>query len=110
MNNEEAKIQVQIIKLLQSEKIYFFAVNNEAHGRNAKQQMQLMSMGLRPGVSDLIVFPNYGNIIFVEVKTPTGKQSDSQKRFQARVEALGFQYHIVRSVDDVRNVIANYNK
>ncbi len=77
MNNAEAKIQCQIVKWLQDHGYYFFAVNNEAHGRSAVQQMQMVSMGLRAGVSDMVIF-NGNKIIFCEVKDEKGKQSDKQ--------------------------------
>jgi len=103
--NTEALIQVEIVKYLQSEKIYFFAVSNEAHGRSKIQQMQLVTMGLRAGVSDLIVWLG-SRTLYIEVKAPKGKQSDRQKKFQKKCEDSGREYFLVYSVDDVKNIIA----
>lgn len=67
-------------------------------------QMKFISTGLMGGVSDLIVlFPN--KCIFVECKTKIGKQSDKQKDFQQIVEALGFEYWLVRSLEDFKTKI-----
>ena len=61
--------------------------------------------GLKKGVADThILFPN-GKIIFVEFKTPTGTQRPEQKEFQLQVEALGFKYYIVRSVEQFKEII-----
>ena len=104
MKFEEAKIQCAIIQYLQLRHIYAFSVPNE---RKASPQTmgRLISAGLRSGVSDLILW--IGPLtIYMEVKTPTGKQSESQKRFQKRCEETGRIYVIVRSVDDVEKVLA----
>ena len=48
------------------------------------------------GVSDVIaVMPN--RVIFFEFKTEIGKQSEKQKHFQKDIEALGYEYYIIRS-------------
>lgn len=57
-----------------------------------------------PGGSDLIgVFR--GRAIFVEIKTPTGRQSPEQKTFEQLVQGKGGIYVIVRSIDDARALI-----
>ncbi len=70
---------------------------------------QFISMGLRPGVGDLIVWWPTG-IGYVEVKAPTGRQSENQKHFQARCKEYGVPYDLVRSVEDVQRLIAIYKK
>ena len=66
--------------------------------------MRKIATGLKSGASDLIVlFPN--RVIFCEVKTPTGTQSEAQKDFQEQVENLGFEYILVRSLLDFQNKI-----
>lgn len=59
-----------------------------------------------PGVADLtVVIPN--KVIFFELKSKTGRQSVEQIEFMNKVESLGFDYHIVRSVDDFIEIIEN---
>jgi len=101
---KEAKIQAEIVKWLQSEKFWFCSIPNEAAAGNKVRQMQLVAMGLRKGAPDLLLFHRSGAIC-LEVKTPTGRQSDAQRRFQSRVEDLGYRYFVVRSVEDVKNVL-----
>lgn len=103
----EESIQRQIVQYLELMGIFFFSVPNEnaGGGKGAMIRMQMYrAMGLRPGVSDLVVIlPS--RIVFLEVKTATGRQSEHQRRFEARVKELGFEYYVVRSVDDVSKVL-----
>jgi len=101
MRHDESKIQVSICQWLQENGYYFFAVSNEAAGSNQVRSMQFVSMGLRAGVSDLVVVLPAGRVVFLEVKAPDGVQSDKQKKFQARVESMGHRYFIAKSVQDV---------
>ena len=86
----------------------FFSVPNElgGHGKAAMlRTARLKRIGLRPGVADLVVMLPGGKVVFVEVKTKTGRQSENQKDFQEKCFDLGFAYHLVRSVEDVQNCL-----
>jgi len=72
--------------------------------RNIKEALLLKATGVVAGVSDLIIV-RLNEIIFVEVKTEIGKQSDKQKQFQQTVETLGFKYLLVRSLEDFKSQI-----
>lgn len=74
-----------------------FSVPNE--GKDAKEQAYKKSLGMISGVSDMILIRN-NEVIFVEVKTETGKQSENQIKFQKKVELLGFRYIVVRNIED----------
>ena len=76
-----------------------FSVPNESS--NVKEQMYKKSLGLIAGISDLIVITK-NEVIFVEVKTQTGRQSKKQKEFQSKVETLGYKYLLVRSLEDFK--------
>ena len=58
-----------------------------------------------PGESDLTLFTRTGQTIFIEVKTPVGRQSKKQKHFQNVVESFGFRYMIMRSVGDAKKLL-----
>lgn len=70
--------------------------------RNKREAAKFKATGLIAGVSDLIILKPV-ETIFIEVKTEKGKQSDVQKIFEQKVNALGFRYVIVRSLDDFKN-------
>ncbi len=55
------------------------------------------------GVPDIIVV-HVGRPYFLEVKRPGSYQSAEQKEFQARAEAAGALYAVVRSIDDVQKL------
>ena len=44
-------------------------------------------------------------VLFVEFKSETGKQSPEQVAFQARVEAQGCRYVIIRSVEELMELV-----
>lgn len=64
--------------------------------RNPIEAINMKKSGVLPGVSDLIIVANQ-RVLFVEMKTKTGRQSENQKLFQSNVERLGFEYKICRS-------------
>lgn len=66
--------------------------------------MNRKAVGLVAGVADTI-FLWRGKVLLIEFKTPTGRQSAKQKEWQARVEAQGFRYYIVRSLEDFQELI-----
>jgi hypothetical protein len=104
MKHDESRIQYDICQWLQTNGFFFFSVPNEATGRTAVQQMRLIAMGLRPGAADLVVVLP-GSVVFMEVKDETGTQSKQQINFQEKVQSLGHKYFIVRSVEDVKNLL-----
>ena len=61
--------------------------------------------GLPSGFSDLLVLGHHGDVYFVEVKSPSGKQRDDQKQFQNIVESRGFIYKIVYSAKDLEKFL-----
>jgi hypothetical protein len=74
--------------------------------RNKSEAMKLKATGLLAGVSDLIIIqPN--KILFVEVKTSSGIQSDKQKDFERKVTDNGFKYILVRSLEDFKKFFVN---
>ena len=76
-----------------------FSVPNES--KSKKETLQKISIGMLPGVSDLIII-NQSEVIFVEVKTDIGKQSPRQIEFELSVKKLGYRYLLVRSLEDFK--------
>lgn len=63
-----------------------------------------------PGLSDLTLYAAGGKTIFIEIKTPAGRQSKQQKRFQTAVEKLGYEYIIMRSVEEAEKLCLRLQK
>ncbi len=81
-----------------------FAVPNDSSSK--EETMRKLATGMLGGVSDLIIIkPN--KVIFVEIKTQTGTQQPNQKQFEADVKLLGFEYHLVRSFEQFKQLFAN---
>ena len=106
----ESKIQAEIYKWFHNNyclkfhnpRCVIFSVPNEREG--AKEMMFLKSTGLLSGVSDLIVvIPN--KVLFVELKTAISRQQPNQKDFEDRVSNLGFEYHLIRSLEEFQQLI-----
>ena len=106
--------------------VVYWATANE---RKAKPQHMafLKLMGMKSGVADMTFIYNDGQLrnLYVEFKRPAtyklgkrgnmiqdqsaGVQSESQREFQADVEAVGATYHLVDNLDDFIALMEQYN-
>lgn len=57
-------------------------------------------VGVYRGITDLIAAKD-GRVLFIELKTARGRQSEHQKKFQSDIEAHGGEYVLCRGVDDL---------
>jgi len=79
----------------------------EAGPRGAKRQSILVGMGVHAGFADLIVISG-SRVLFLEVKSETGRLRKSQEVFRDTVCAQGFGWALVRSVDDALGALADH--
>lgn len=77
--------------------------------RNRLEAVNMKRSGVLAGVSDLIIVAARA-VLFVEMKTKTGRQSENQKTFQSNIERLGFEYKICRSLSSFQLTIENWLK
>jgi hypothetical protein len=102
----EDKIQQEIIMYYRNtfQRVYkdclIFSIPNGGL-RDKRTAMLMKSTGLLSGAADLVVI-YFGTLVFVELKTETGIQSEEQKVFAQRVRDCGFDYHLVRSLLDFK--------
>ena len=61
-------------------------------------------LGCVKGIADLVAMKD-GRTCWIEIKTPSGRQSDYQVAFERAIVAHGGQYRVVRSVDDVADLL-----
>jgi len=107
MTETERKIQQDIYKWFWNNYCLKFHNPREImyHVPNeGRDHSHLVDIGLYPGCSDLI-FTLKGQHYYCEVKTPTGKQSPNQIKFQAHVQQSGYKYFLVRSLEDFKNTL-----
>jgi hypothetical protein len=111
MTHEESKLQRQCVQWfrLQFPQLVLFAIPNG--GRRGKVEAAIMKgEGVLAGVADLfLMLPSMEyNGLFIEMKTPDGKQSFGQREFERKAKENDYAYKICRSVDEFRDVILAY--
>lgn len=108
----EADAQRAIVKALRvvlpRGAIVHHAANEVTSGnpRAKLRQAVLVGMGVHPGFADLIVLSG-GRVLFLEVKSKTGRLSPPQVAFRDTVQAQGFAWALVRSVEDALGALAD---
>jgi hypothetical protein len=75
--------------------------------RGAKRQAILQGMGVHAGFADLIVLSE-GRVMFLELKSSKGRLTPAQQAFRDAVEAQGFAWALVRSLDDALGALADH--
>lgn len=60
--------------------------------------------GLQKGRADM-VFYYHGIATMIELKTEDGYQSKEQKEWQYQIEKSGFQYYVIRSLEEFQTLI-----
>jgi len=99
----EAEIQAAIVKALSQLGFLVIHVPNQATWGRYRYS------GLLPGAPDLIVI-GHNRIYFMEVKRHNGKQSPAQMAVQQMIEERGFDYYVVRSLDDALSIVGYATK
>ena len=115
MAHKESAIQrscVQWFRLQYPElRLLLFAVPNGG-GRSKIEASIMKGEGVVSGVSDLILLvPNEkAHALCIEMKTPskTSRQSDNQKKWATAARDNGYDYAVVRSLDEFRWVVNDY--
>jgi hypothetical protein len=79
----------------------------QAGPRGAKRQAILTGMGVHPGFADLVVLCE-GRLLFLELKSHKGQLTPAQRAFRDAVQAQGFGWALVRSLDDALGALADY--
>jgi hypothetical protein len=72
--------------------------------RNAVAGAMLKKLGMRAGVSDLILFHN-GELFALELKAPKGRESIEQMEFQSEIRLAGGFTSVSTGLDEALNVL-----
>lgn len=109
--NPEAELQRVVVHTLRlvlpRGAIVHASINEErAGGEQARRRQGIaVGMGVHPGFSDLLVI-SAGRVLFLELKSKRGTLSDAQREFRDAVQAQGFGWALVRSLDDALAAVA----
>ena len=108
---KESEIQSAIIDYLkildQQGTLFFHRSNNNTVYDPIGKRFRSLAKGQKKGFPDILVL-FHGKCIGIEVKTDTGRQSKEQKEIEKSFLKQGFEYYVVRSLDDVKNVLGDY--
>lgn len=87
----------------------FFAVGNGGK-RNAWTAKIMKDEGVRAGVADLILLIPQGGYaaLCIEMKTPIGKQSDEQKKFEKACKEYKSKYVVCHSLEEFQMEVRKY--
>ena len=99
----ESSIQSTLIDYLTRKKHFIIRLNNipptqMVHGQRVFRRMPKGSI---KGLPDIAVITDGGYVVWLEVKSSTGKQSPEQKEFQRRVEEKCGEYYVVRNIEQL---------
>lgn len=101
----EAQIERQICNYLSLRRYFFWKNTSSGYFDAAKKRFRKHSSPyVRNGTPDIILI-HMGQFIGLEVKTSTGRQSDAQKSFQKDLESAGARYFLVRSIDQLQDIL-----
>jgi hypothetical protein len=115
--NEESILQSQCVRWfrLQYPKLVLLAIPNGAKlfgdtKQRAMQWNRLESEGAMVGAADLCLFVPSGvyGALFIEMKTPKGKQSENQKTFESKVVAAGYAYAVPKTFEEFTRIVKSY--
>lgn len=90
--------------------LFHVSNENDRADSNIIQGAIRKSLGVVPGVADLLLFVARDpyHALCIEMKDALGRQKPAQKEWQAMVERQGYKYCICRSLDQFREIITGY--
>jgi len=108
----EELLQKDVVELLLTyeaqRKLTFTAVTNNVPytgWKAIKSTEKFKELGMRPGFPDMAIFRFEGLPIFIELKSKKGQLQDNQEDWRDTLQAMGFSWYLIRSVDDVKEVL-----
>ena len=102
----EARIQQEIVMFFNNEYpklrgCLCYNNNNSVGGLRGKLNKFL---GVVKGRSDMVLYYKSFSVM-IELKTEKGRQSDSQRAWQYLMVNQGFEYYIIRSLEEFKELI-----
>ena len=115
MNSESILQQtcVSMLRTLYPDLVLNLSLNGiSLNGLSATQKAQVIAQakreGMEVGIMDLSIYLPEAQILNLEFKRPKGGvQSTDQQLIESKLKALGHNYYLVRSVEEVFELIAN---
>lgn len=116
MNNEAILQQtcVAMIRTLYPDLVLNLSLNGiSLNGLSTAQKAQVIAQakreGMETGIQDLSIYLPDGVVLNLEFKRPKGGvQSPDQQLIESKLKALGHNYYLVRSVEEVFELISEH--
>lgn len=113
----ERDLQRAIVQLLRRAypQIVYNAATNEAQAREDDPAKRMRfgaarkASGVLSGFPDLTLCLPGGRCIFLELKAPKGRLSEAQEDVHARLRANGHSVYVIRTVDEVVQLLSRQN-
>jgi len=107
----EKNLQISIAILLDSLGVLWWHTPNGGR-RNKLEASSFKKQGVKPGVSDCIILEPRGKYhgLAIELKTSTGKLSESQKTFLERAKIRGYKTAVCWGIEETEHVVKEYLK
>lgn len=99
----EKDVQMACCDYLALRRHFFWRTNTVPIFDATKKIFRAMPKYALKGVPDIIVIKD-GFFIGLEIKRKGGKQSDEQKEFERRTKESGAEYHLITSVDQLKEI------
>lgn len=108
MKNEERNLQMFVFDLLRFHGIdglIAFHPFNEAK-RAVRSKGFYQRLGMYPGIADVVlVHPLKGIVFFIELKSPTGRLSTDQRKFQDECLKYAHYHEVASTAEQAANIL-----
>ena len=110
VKGSELSLHQAVVKLLQEHCYPYWAWFHVPNGAptNAITGARLKSMGLKPGIPDLVLVAPDNTVRFLELKREGGKLSPAQLEFQTFCIAHGHQHATVETLKEALAVLSDW--
>jgi hypothetical protein len=106
VKNEETRLQCAVVDYMRRVCPDCLTFHNANGGKRTVETARLMKrLGVLAGVFDLTILAPGPSQYYMECKVGKESLSDSQEWFKMELIKMGFQYCVVRSLDDVKAAI-----
>ena len=100
----ESDILRAICDYLEIKHYFFWRANNTPVFDAKRGQFRAFPKYAIKGLPDIQIITDGGFSVFLEVKQKGKYQSKDQKEFEKRCKEVGAEYHVVRSLDDMKEI------
>lgn len=107
-NQSESSLQAECVRYMRNDlRVFygtFFSIPNEGK-RGVVNASRMLAQGLLAGMPDLAWLTD-GTIVFFELKAKGGTTSPKQKLIHKNLKALGYDVHVVKTLDEFKKIVS----